>query len=250
MRKFICLCLLLQAAILSALITEDSASANALSGVTLLSSSVADHQLSPLIGVSGFSLSYSRPFNMGNLGVYSLSSAFPAGFLDLNLGASYLDEGDYLWQDLRLGVAACYGLLDLGVNGHLLYERFSTRQSFHSLAADLALRLGDDDYATELRWLHPGLQDAQLHITLASQVTGEITAATSYVYLPQGKDMLRAATRCEIGENFLLLTSWQSVPSRFGAGIGVIWGRGELTYAVRSHPQLSLTHCLDIAYGW
>lgn len=247
-----CLCLAWALCLcsLAAVITEDSASANALSGITLLSSAVSDYQLSPLIGSTGASLSYVRPFNIGVASVYSLNSAVRISPLLLSYGASYLDQGDYLWQDIRLGLAAgCKGF-KLGLAEHLLYEKISTEDSYHSWTTDLALAWKGAAYAGELRWLHLGAADAQLHCSASSNVTADISIAADYVYAPRGEDSFRVGTSCAIGEFISVQSSWQNAPARFGAGISLQYGAGELCYAIRTHTELSLTHSLDLGFRW
>lgn len=247
-----CLCLALALCLcsLAAVITEDSASANALSGITLLSTAVSDYQLSPLIGSTGVSFSYNRPFNIGDASVYSLNSAIRVKPLHISYGASYLDQGDYLWQDLHLGVAAgCKGV-DLGLAEHLVYEKISTEDSYHSWNTDLALAWKGNAYTAEARWLHLGAADAQLHCSASSRVTADISVAADYVYAPRAEDSFRLASSCAIGEYVVLQTSWQNVPSRFGAGIVLHYGAGELSYAIRTHTELSLTHSVDLGFHW
>lgn len=62
MRRFALGCIFLLALPLAALITENTASASALAGVTLLSESVADFQLSPALPFTGVAVSAQVPF--------------------------------------------------------------------------------------------------------------------------------------------------------------------------------------------
>ncbi|MBW6513666.1 MAG: hypothetical protein K0B87_02795 [Candidatus Syntrophosphaera sp.] len=250
MKAFLCLCFGLLAASLAAVITEDSASANALSGITLLSQSVSDLALSPTINKAGIAFSTHIPFREADCGVYSLNTATRLKPLLISAGGAFLDQGDYRWQDVHLGLAFHYQDLSLGYSEHLIYERFSTQHSYHTWTGNLALSYRGEMYGSEIRLLHLGEEDAELHISASTRVVDQVQAASSYVYALHGADSFRFATSFAIGESFLLQASWQNTPPRFGAGLKFTYRSGELMYAVRSHAELSLSHSLDLGFNW
>jgi hypothetical protein len=250
LKALTCLCLWLSAASVSAVITEDSASASALSGVTLLSGSVSDFALSPTIPATGASFSYHLPFSMTRGGVYALNTASFAGPCILSGGAGFIEEENYRLQDFHLGAAYHYETLSAGYTQHLIYERISTNDSWFTWASDVALSYRGEDYGSEIKWLHIGQQDAQIHFTASRGVIDGVICSGTYVYAPHEDDRYVFATSCELGGLFTLQSSWQNDPARFGIGLKFIFRSGEIMYAVRTHPELSLSHSLDIGFRW
>ena len=250
LRVCVCLMIFCLAAPLPGLVTEDTAAANALSGITLISEETGAFQLSPLVDACGISHSYCLPFGMAEVGVYGLNTAVDLKPVTLMFGSSYLDQGDYRWQDLRLGAALGLGNWRIGLAGHLEYEVFSTLQSYHAFSPDLAVGWRKNGWGAELRGLRVGDDGAQYQISASSQVSPELEAAAAWVHQPAGPDMARAATAFRLGKHLKLLSSWQNEPARFGAGIALRYGAGEIAYAVRTHTELSLTHCLDLGFRW
>ena len=249
-KALFCLCFLLVLVSAGAVVTEDSASANALSGITLLSCSVSDFALSPTIPATGIAFSCNLPFYLTDCAVYSLNAASGLGPCIFSSGAGFLGNSDYRWQDYHLGLAFHYQELSLGASGHLIYEKFSTGDSYHDWTGDFALSYRGEDYGSEIKYLHAGLEDAELHVSVSSLIVPGVTGASTYVYVPHGKDNYRCATTMEIGDLFELQSSWQSDPARFGAGVQFRLGSFSVMYGIRTHPELSLSHSLDFGIQW
>lgn len=249
--KAIC-CLLcwLLAASLSAVVTEDSASSNALSGITLLSHSLSDLNLSPTIPATGAAFSYHFPYSMASCGVYSLNTATALAPFILNSGAGFLEHDDYRWQDFRLGLALHWEGVSLGYSEHLIYEKISTGDSYHTWTGDLALSFRGEEYGTEVKLLRMGTDDSELHLTAGTSFIPEIKCASTYVYAPHGEDSYRFASSYEIADICLLQVSWQNRPPRFGAGLKFRINNLEIMYGLRSHSELNLSHALDLGFSW
>ncbi|OQB88613.1 MAG: hypothetical protein BWX83_01313 [Candidatus Cloacimonetes bacterium ADurb.Bin117] len=95
-----------------------------------------------------------------------------------------------------------------------------------------------------------GKEDTELHLSVSTKIVTGIQAASSYVYSPGGPDGYRLATSIEVTDNLLLQSSWQSSPNRFGAGLKFQLKGWDLMYAIRTHPDLRLSHSLDLGYTW
>lgn len=250
-KAILCLGLLLSSGVaLNGVVTEDTASANALSGITLLSESVADLGLSPTIAKTGFALSYNLPFSSAGCGVYSLNSGTGIGPFIASAGASFMDQQDYRWQDVHLGLAWHHKELGIGYSEHLIHEKFSNGASYHTWTGNLAITYRRNDHGSEIRLLHMGQDDAEYHLSASSIVVEGVYGSASYVYAPNGDDSFRFASSIKIAQPFLIQASWQNAPPRFGAGLKFSHKDWEIMYAVRSHAELSLTHALDIGYNW
>lgn len=249
-KVILCLIGFLWTAFLAGVVTEDSASANALSGVTLLSTSLSDLALSPAIPAAGIGFSCHLPFGIPSAAVYSLNTASSVGPFLVNSGGAFLEHSDYRRQNFHLGLAWHYESISVGGAGHLLYEKFGDLASYHSWNGNLALCIRGEDYGTEIRWLHAGSRDSELHLSTSTYLGDGIACAADYVYVPHGDDNYRCATTCDIGGIFQLLASWQNTPARFGAGLKFNCGAIEILYAIRTHPDLNLSHSLDLGLRW
>ncbi len=243
------LLLLLCLAPLSALIGEYSASANALNGITMLSQSVADHAISPIVFANGVVFSRHSPFGLGETTYYGWHNAVPTGLMQVSTGINYLAHPDYRWQDqylsLRLGGTA----FALGATQHLFYEKIGDK-SWYTWDNDLALSFMQDGYGTEIRWLHLRGKDTALVLSAQTAFSDDSSLCSSYTYREDGPDCYGVASSYEIAEVLLLQTSWQSEPARFGIGCKFIIGTFELMYSLRTHPELDLTHSIDIGSLW
>lgn len=95
-----------------------------------------------------------------------------------------------------------------------------------------------------------GQPDSELHLSVSTSIVKGIQAASSYIYSPKGQDGYRFATSIQIVDKLLLQSSWQSDPARFGAGLKFQLETWDLIYAIRTHPDLRLSHSLDLSYRW
>lgn len=250
LRATVFVLLLCCAASLPALVSEDTAATSALSGITQISDSVGACLLSPLIPVSGISFSSQIPFGMADCAVYTLNAASAIQPVRVNFGASILDQGDYRWQDLRLGAAASLRDFSFGVAGHLILESFSSGKSYQRWSPDCAVGWNQAPWSAELRCLRLGADDGQYQLGASYQITPDLTTAAAYALLPGGKDTVRVASVCRIGKLVRLQCSWQNAPARFGAGASLRLGITDIAYSIRTHPDLNLTHSLDLCLYW
>jgi hypothetical protein len=253
MRLFRAICLfavLISGARAFADLSEETASANALSGITFLSDNVGDRHLSPIITTSGIDFSYHYPFGDGDAGVIGFHNAFRTGLFNTAVGISVLNHPDYRWQDHYLSVNIGSQELALGYTQHLLFERIGEDDSYYTWTGDVALGFQGDPYGTEIRYIRMGTSDAQLHLTASTIFAYDITVATDYVYSKRYPDSFRCATSYDIAGVLQIMTSWQDEPPRFGFGVGLRFAGGNITYAMRSHPRLNLSHSFDIGFTW
>lgn len=241
--------LLLCLAPLQALLSEYSASANALNGITMLSQSVADHALSPIIITDGFSVSRCSPFGLSETTYYGLHSALPLGAVKVATGINYLAHPDYRWQDQYLALQLGNPTLALGATQHLFYEKIGN-PSYYTWDNDLAISLLKNGYGAELRWLHLRGEDSALVLSAKTEFSSAASVCSSYTWRKNEADAYGVASSYQIAPILLLQTSWQSEPARFGLGCKFIIGSWELMYSLRTHPELDLTHSIDIGSSW
>ncbi|NLN85950.1 MAG: hypothetical protein GX135_07645 [Candidatus Cloacimonetes bacterium] len=250
MRHLILGCLLLLTLPLNALLPQNTASANALAGITLLSQSVADRQHTPALPFTGLAISASVPFSDGPSTAVSLEAAQNFDFLNLGVGATHSGDYDYNSQDFRLGLALCFGDFVAGFSQHLFLERAGDISSHQSWNSDLGLAYRGAGYGYEARVLNLAKPEQELHLNVSTKILDGVKAGAGYVYSSNGDGGYRFATSIDLGENLLLQSSWQNNPSRFGAGLKFKLKDWDLMYSIRTHSALKLSHSLDLGYIW
>lgn len=246
--KYCFLMLFLFSAMLHGLLTEYSASANSLSGITLLSTTNADYILSPVMATTGFSSSYHKPFGDGDSSIYGLHTAFSNANFIIAGGLAYLSHPDYRWQDEYLCLSYNVGGFTLGATQHLMYEKIA-ENSWYNWDNDFGLAYRGDEVATELRYLRVRGDDAAF-ILSASRKIGVSTICTSYTWRKSEANSYAVGTSTVLAAPLLLQSSWQSEPARFGLGLKFYIGGIDLMYGIRTHPELNLSHSLDLGYSW
>lgn len=234
---------------IKAVLTEYSASANALSGLSILSGSVSDFYLSPLVNSSGICATWNKPFGNAETSVYGLHNAFYVGKIMVATGINYLNHPDYRWQDEYLSLSLNYSSLALGATQHLVYDKIGD-ESWFAWDNDFGLSISSKQASTELRYLRSRSADAQLILSVSQKLNEYSTVASAYTWHKGEPGTYAFASSYQIAKPLLLQCSWQSEPARFGAGMKVVAGKFALMYAVRTHSELSMSHCLDLEATW
>ena len=121
MRYFLVL-LLVWTSVLCARTEEYSATATALSGVTLLSDSVSDYALSPTLGITGLSSFYHRPHAHTDITVLGLHYAIQKWFLIFATGTTYIGHSDYEMHNPYLSASINLFGASIGATQHLIYD--------------------------------------------------------------------------------------------------------------------------------
>jgi len=243
------LCLYVVYAPLTAIITESSASASSLSGITMLSTSPADYILSPIVGATGVCTSWQIPYGISSATTYGLHTAFPLHPFIVASGISYLNHPDYRWQDEYLAAGVHFKGFRLGATQHLLYEKIA-RESWLTWDNDFAIALESDVYGTELRYNSCRTRDAAVILSASSKVNKSTTICSAYTWRKHDADTYAIASNYQVARPLIINCSWQSDPARFGIGMNILMGGISLMYAVRTHTELNLTHNLDLGASW
>lgn len=215
----------------------------------MLSGSVSDFAISPLITGSGFSASWHRPYNIPEATIYGVHNAVVLSPLITATGISYLNHPDYRWQDQYVALSLHFSGLSMGATQHLIFERID-EEGYYTWDNDLGLSWISGGYGTELLYRHLQSDDAELQVSALTDLGGGTAVCSGYVWRKNADDCYRVGTSTELLPGFLLQSSWQSEPARFGLGCKIMVERWQLMYSLRSHPELSLTHSLDLGIAW
>jgi len=227
-----------------------SATSNALSGLSILSESVADYSLSPVLGESGISSFYHRPFNTPGIDIFGLHSAIAKNDLILAVGTSYLGHKDYCRQNPYLNLNWTYQGLIVGATGHLLYDAVGQEDGQYLWSWDLGLKYTYQGYSAQLLLLHKDLYDEAYQISVKASPSRDVDLGIGYQRNPNMEDLLSLGIVVRLNDYLGVLSSWQNQQSRFGGGLMLHLGQWSIGYSVRSHPDLDLSHAISLDYSW
>lgn len=231
-------------------LSEESASAIALSGIAALSDSPSDQILSPLIRDSGVSFNYHLPFGQAEAQIWGVHYATDYKILHAGFGSAWMNHPDYNYRDYYLNANLEHEGIVLGYTQHLVHESFSTDDSYLRWLADIGISSNIDDYGAEIRWLRVASRDAQWHFSALYRFAQGSASAISYVHQPHGDDSFRSCISLEASDLLHFAASWQSHPSRFGFGLRLNYESLSLVYAIRTHQELSPDHSLELRFRW
>lgn len=249
LRALLALCFLFSTALLAGL-QEQSPSANALAGISLLSDSVAESYLSPAHTISGISCFYHRPYNMGELPVYGIATAVKRDWLSVSAGAVYLNHPDYLWQNPYLNIAVDSGKLCLGAGLNLDYSLVGESDSHYLFSGSYAAKYRYRDSHLELKALHLNAPEQELCLSIAQNLSGRNMLGFGVARDSAGKNSLKAGMSIALCENLQLYSSWQNEPARFGAGLNILMGKWHILCCLRNHPRLAASQAFALEYAW
>ena len=243
------LIIVLMSSALFAFTLESSPSANATSGLTIISQSVLDGALSPLLSVNGWGVSYQRLYNLNSLPAYELAASLPVKSVQFSAGSGYLAHTDY--RDIRpwlnLGyITGDFGL-GVGVSGH--FDSIQGSDSRQKYALNLAAQKQLFGGAVEWKSTDIGTSDLSHSLSLKSpqQEFGVLAAGCEYL---QEELIFKTAIHAEIFRALSVAASWQNRPSRFGIGLFLKADAWKLAYSIRSHPYLNYSHAISLESCW
>lgn len=250
MKYLLCLILLIGSWEVFAILVEPTASLNALNGITGLSDNVGDYAFSPVIATTGISSSFCNNFGHADANIYSLALAERIGYIYFAWGMSLQSADDYRWQDQFTSISLAAENFALGVSPHLTYLKTGDSSGSYTWTWDAAFRAELDGKGSEIRLLRLDSEDFQIHFSFLTRVNRYYSTMVSYVIGKNDTSSYRAASNLQITPEWQFQTSWQSNPSRLGAGIRVQFDRLALGYSIRTHSDLDLTHSLDLGLDW
>ncbi len=228
---------------------ECSASANALNGIVSISESVADYSISPLIGSSGLEVSYFTPFSISEIQTFGIYSAYRGNHSIITSGISYLMHDDYKWQDNFAGFSLNWDSISLGATQHLTMDYIRDSGTEYEFSTDIGCRIGCDVVYTDLVWQRGFSDNAKYYASLsANPVKGSVV---SVAYTRGENDRIfGVAGKHRISPALQIISSWQNNPARLGVGIELKLSRLKVLYSIRTHPELNMSHAIDLGYEW
>lgn len=235
---------------LAASIDEDSAMANALSGLSLLSHSVADYRISPVMNLSGFCTNYYRPFNSPDISIFGLHNAIRLNHLYVGIGNSYLHHADYTRHNPYLNAHFSVLGLSVGATGHMVYDSVADEDGEYAWYYDLGAALKSGDYVAEMKLLRSNSPIQQVAYSLKGKLGEDLDAAIGFVSQRDEKDYYRVAVSAYLHRFITLYGSWQNDPNRFGMGLQVNPGKWSIMYSIRSHTALDPGHAVSLDIYW
>ena len=232
-----------------------SAIQNAASGLNLIYPTPASAATNPAICISGLETSATYLFSLTELPFYNVHLAYQIGRFSLHLGDSYLDHdlykenqismsGSFNWSHLTFGLAfrilhnevvdyhdAGTSLLDAGFawrNGY-----FSTAIAAHNITHNSFLDL---DLPVLIMWESCYEFSPKSRISLGWEKENDFDFAFKF------------AGRYDPFPLLTILASYQLEPDRISVGTAFHLKGINVSYSVRTHQYIDLTHYVSIGY--
>lgn len=248
--RYLALLLVILISPLAASVDEYSAMANAVMGLTLLSDSVADYSISPVMTITGLSANYHRPFNISKVTVLGLHNAISRSNIHLAVGTNYMHHQDYSKHDPYLNINYHFHGFSLGATGHMSYDAIQLEDGEYSFSYDLGAAYNRGDYGAEVKLLRADSDAEQVSYSMKAALSPDVTTAAGYVMEKNYEDYFRVGIIADLHNYVSLYGSWQNEPNRFGLGVKIKPDRWGLMYSIRTHSSLDPSHAISLDINW
>lgn len=234
-----------------------SAAHNALNNLTLITPSISSTAINAASNYQGFETSITYLYNMKDLPFYNIHFGKQVGKFGLHIGSSHLEHELYRENVSYLAANYCWDQFTIGFSIRNLYNKVTNFTEDSVLILDSGLIWRNNNFATAIS-LKNITQTKFLQTDLPIFYLWEI----SYDLCEKGKIALGLEKQkihdfsgklgCEYAliQNFHLLSSYQYNPNRIGLGINISLLNSHVTYSVRTHQYLDLTHYISLKYSW
>ena len=232
-----------------------SAVQNAVSGLNLIYPTPASASTNPAICLSGFESSGTCFYSLTDLPFYNLHLAYKSANWGFHLGDAYLDHEFYRENHFSLSGCCSWQNITLGISLRHLHNAVEGYQSGSATLFDAGMTWQNGEFSTALA-VHNLTQNSFLESELPILFLWESCwrlSATSLISIGWEKESnfdfsFKFAGRHDLFDLFSIICSYQLEPDRIGAG-AVFRLRGiNVSYSVRTHQYLDLTHYVSIGY--
>lgn len=232
-----------------------SASENANAGLGILSNSPASITKNPAYNNNGYEISASYLFNLPDLPYYNAFLGKTINNLYLGLGNSFLAHPLYKESDSYLTINYGYKNFTAGVSVRNLYYKIDAFNNESFFTADLGFCYNHENYKTAFSLKNISAQDKISHPNIYIWESRINLTKQSIIALGLEKEIdydfiFRFGSNYHFHEMFALAAGYQYKPARLSCGFSVNWSEINLSYSVRTHQYLNLTHFISLGYGF
>jgi len=232
-----------------------SAAQNATSALNLIFPTPASAAVNPAICVSGFETSGTQLFSLNELPFYNVHLAYSFGNFGLHLGDAYLDHEFYFENHLFLSTCVNWQQISIGLALRMLHNEVSGYHDASTYLFDAGLFWKNGRFSTALA-VHNITQSKFLELKLPVSILWESCyrfSKKSKISVGWEKEnnfdfTFKIAGRYDLFNLLTILTSYQFNPDRIGVGTVFHLKGVKITYSVRSHQYIDLTHYISVGY--
>jgi hypothetical protein len=256
-RLFLLLLLIMSSVFLLALDLNLPVSAvqNATSGLNLIFPTPASSAANPAICLAGFETSATQLFSLDDLPFYNAHFSYKIGNFGFHLGNAYLDHEFYQENQFSLSSCFIWKNIKIGLALRLLHNEVKDYHEASSTLFDAGLCWKNGNFSTAIA-VHNLTQASFLEIELPVNVLWESCfniSERSKISLGWEKEnefdfTFKIAGRYDPLKLLSILTSYQFEPDRIGVGTVFHLKGVNVTYSVRTHQHIDLTHYISVGY--
>lgn len=231
---------------LFALHLADSAAASALNGLNLLSEDAdiyANDSSSIRFGSQNL---YSHP----GLYLSHLRFSFPSQSRLYGCALLQLNGSDYQNQDFKLYLAQDIAFVRVLLAQRLVLESIASDISYQTWQSDIGLQLNFRQLQCRLEMLSAFAAEEEIKLGIVHPINDKILLGMGFRIDEYGDESWQIGSSCRLSNRFTLLSSWQNEPSRLGLAAQLSLSHLHVVYAIRTHPNLQLSHAVDLGYRW
>ncbi|MDY6915304.1 MAG: hypothetical protein SVM86_03175 [Candidatus Cloacimonadota bacterium] len=231
----------------------NSAIQNATNNLTLLHREPANFMQNPASYSEGVQTSVSFLYNISEIPYYSLNlNKKNFAFALINLGSSPYQE-----NRAAAGYSYAYGNLRTGVNLKILYVRIDNYNTISTFLVDTAIAWEIENFVTSIALQNVNqarYKGKKLPVTLIWESSWQVTSqGILSVGIEKQRDFefsSRLGVSYKALNSLKLISSYQYEPNRIGAGVVFTKKKWKISYSVRTHQYLDLTHFISLSYGF
>jgi hypothetical protein len=234
-----------------------SALQNAGNNLVLLHSEPASFMQNPAFFSSGVQTGATYLFNMSSIPYYNFNLNTKIYKNNVAISMASLGSGIYQENQATLGYSLSYKKLAAGFNLRFLQTNISGHNKFSSHLTDLAFGWNDEEFSSYFCWKNvtgSSYKNSKLPVVLSWEGCWQATEVGKLSFGLEKEAGFDFSYRMGMSYNVVLplklICSYQYQPDRLGGGFVIEHKNWDVSYGVRTHQYLSLTHFISLAYGF
>ena len=234
---------------------ENSAVANASSGINLIYLTPSSAYYNPAFFAKGIETSYTALFSLNELSYYNLCGGVKLKRFNISSGLSYLDNPEYVEGTYFVGMSASFMKTNFGLTARTLFNKIGDDAykiaylfdvGFHKKFSRLSIAMSCKNITASR------FDGEKLPIYMLSEASYKLTSKSVFALgiekQTQQDFIFRFALSYKVSRYFSIFSGYQFDPQRIGAGFLVKIKKINFSYSIRTHDYLNLTHYLSLGY--
>jgi hypothetical protein len=192
---------------------------------------------------------------MRELPLYNLHLAYSFGRFGFHLGESYLDHELYKENHFSLSTNYRWNSISAGIALRMLHNTVENYQEASSYLFDSGIHWNNGKFETALsiqNFSQSSFLDTKLPVSILWESCYQISELSRVTIGWEKEDdynfSFKFAGRYDIFSVMTILASYQYEPDRIGAGTVFHINKINISYSVRTHQYIGLTHYVSVGY--